>query len=270
MGTAPIFEQAQLMRKEFQEQQETTSQQQPITLTQKITLTNVSFSFKEKSTLDAISCEIPANAITAIVGASGAGKSTLADLLLGLLIPTQGQITIDNKELSYENMQAWREQISYVPQDAYFFSDTIRKNLYWVAPHATDEMVWQILTLTAAKDFINNLPYGLDTVMGERGVNFSGGEKQRLALARALLRQPKVLLLDEATSALDTKNEEFIYQLLKNLQGKITIIVIAHRYTTIRDADHVLVLQEGKLVESGNPQQLLSTPTSAFSDLFSK
>ncbi|HEY6802557.1 MAG TPA: ABC transporter ATP-binding protein [Pyrinomonadaceae bacterium] len=227
---------------------------------QHVRFENVSFAYlrrTEKPALESINLEIGAGLTTAIVGSSGAGKSTLADLLIGLLSPTTGNILIDGKALGAERLNAWRQQISYVPQETFLFHDTVRANLTWARPGATDAELIEALRLSAAYDFVTVLPQGLDTVLGERGVLVSGGERQRLSLARALLRQPGILVLDEATSSLDSENELRIQQAIESLHQKMTIVVITHRLSTIRHADQIHVLENGRVVESGSWDHLL-------------
>jgi ATP-binding cassette subfamily C protein len=201
--------------------------------------------------LTAISARIPARQVTALVGPSGAGKSTLADLLLGLTAPSEGTLFLDGAPLEGALRRAWRRQVGYVPQDGFLFHDTIRANLVMVAPAADDDAVWQALEQAAAADFVRNLPQGLATVVGDRGARLSGGERQRLALARALLVKPSLLILDEATSALDVGNERQILDALDRLRGQLTMVVVAHRRSTVQGADHVLVLHGGRLVVAG-------------------
>jgi ATP-binding cassette subfamily C protein len=145
-----------------------------------------------------------------------------------------------------------------VPQETFLFHDTVRANLLWTRPQASDEELWQILRLAAADQFVAELPDSLDTVVGDRGVRLSGGERQRLALARALLRHPSLLLLDEATSALDNENERRIQQALDELHGELSIVVIAHRLSTIRHADQIVVIDNGRVVESGSWDELVA------------
>lgn len=166
-------------------------------------------------------------------------------------------------------MYSWRELISYVPQDTYLFNESIKDNLLWAAPKATDEDIHEALKLAALYDFVVKLPNDINTVIGDRGVYLSGGQKQRLAIARALLRKPKVLLLDEATSALDIQNEELIYETLKKLKGQITIIIITHRLSTLRATDNIIVMSNGEIIEQGSYQNLSSTSDSQFNKVFS-
>jgi len=202
--------------------------------------------------LSGLCAEIPACRVTALVGASGAGKSTLADLLLGLTAPTAGRILVDGVALEGPLRRDWRRRVGYVPQDGFLFHDTIRANLLAVAPAAGDHALWHALEQAAAAGFVGALPRGLDTVVGDRGTRLSGGERQRLALARALLVAPSLLILDEATSALDASSERQILDALDRLRGTLTLVVIAHRRSTVENADHVLVLDHGRLVAAGS------------------
>ena len=201
--------------------------------------------------LSGIEAEIPARKMTALIGPSGSGKSTLADLLLGLTTPTEGTIRVDGVSLGGGGRREWRRRVGYVPQDGFLFHDTIRANLLAAAPGAGEAALWRVLDQAAAAGFVDRLPRGLDTVVGDRGSRLSGGERQRLALARALLAEPAFLILDEATSAVDTANERRILEAIDHLRGRLTVLVIAHREATVRSADHVLVLDHGRLVAAG-------------------
>jgi ATP-binding cassette subfamily C protein len=193
---------------------------------------------------------------TAIVGPSGAGKSTLTDLLMGLLTPTQGEIFVDGAPLTADLVQSWRERIGYVAQETFLFHDTIRANLLWARPDADEPEIRRALELAAADRFVAGQPQGLDTVVGDRGVLVSGGERQRLSLARALLRRPALLVLDEAASSLDSENELRIQHAIEQLHQELTIVVITHRLSTIRRADMIYVVEGGTVVESGSWDEL--------------
>jgi len=191
-----------------------------------------------------ISITFPANKTTAISGPSGSGKSTLADILMGLLLPDSGKIYVDDTQLTPELLSSWREHIAYVPQNVPLFDGSIRANLQWISDeNFSDEQLWAALDAASAGEFVRRMPEQLDTLAGERGVRLSGGELQRIALARALLKKPALLILDEATSALDQQNERRILDALANLQGHMTIIIIAHRQSTIERADSVVSLK---------------------------
>jgi ATP-binding cassette subfamily C protein len=238
-----------------------------VALTRSIDLADVTFSYEASGTptvLDHIRLSLKTRETTAIVGPSGAGKSTIADLLMGLVTPTRGAVTIDGEPLTPDVLRSWRGQIGYVPQDTLIFHDTVVANLRWANPDATDDEVWQALASAAAEDFVRALPNGLQTVLGDRGVLISGGERQRLSLARALLRRPRVLILDEATSSLDSENERRIQDAIDRLHEQITIVVITHRLSTIRNADRIHVLDRGRVAESGTWRALLSTPDGRF------
>ncbi len=224
-----------------------------VSLSSSVRFAGVSFSYLGRDTpaVAGLNLEINAGQTTAIVGASGSGKSTVADLLLGLLSPASGRILVDGQPLTRDAMASWRSQISYVPQETFLYDDTVRANLLWARPEATDAEVWDALRLAAADTFVSGLPSGLDTIVGARGVLISGGERQRLAIARALLRRPRILVLDEATSSLDTENEQRIQQSIEAIHHRTTIVVITHRLSTIRHADVIHVMDGGKVVRSG-------------------
>ncbi|KNH20177.1 multidrug ABC transporter [Priestia megaterium] len=231
---------------------------------------DVFFRYKKDSdnyVLKDISLKIPGNQMTAIVGPSGAGKSTLIDILMGLNLPERGSVFVDNKPLKEEVILSLRQSISYVPQDPFLFNASVRDNLLMVKPEASENEIWKALEFAIADQFVKDLPQGIDTVIGDRGTKISGGERQRLVLARAILKQPSVLILDEATSALDTSNENKIKESIERLKGKMTIIVIAHRLSTIRSADQVIVLEKGEITQKGKFNQLAQQEESTFTKL---
>lgn len=210
--------------------------------------------------LHGVTLKLPARTTTALVGPSGAGKTTLADLIQGLLAPEQGCIAIDGMPLQGASRHAWRGTIAYVPQDAFMFPDTIGQNLRLFKPDASDEALWQALEQAGARAFVSALPLGLATQLGERGSTLSGGERQRLALARALLAQPQLLVLDEATSHLDTESEQKVQAALSALHGRMSILVIAHRLSTVRHADQIVVLEAGRVTQTGSWHELAQAP----------
>jgi len=227
--------------------------QPPLCLRHDLTLSSVSFTYpgREQPALSAINLRLPAKSTTAIIGASGAGKSTLADVLMGLLRPDTGSLSIDGRVLNDAERLHWRRSVAYVPQETILFNDSIRTNLLWAMPGACDDELWLALDKAAA-DFVRHLPHGLDTVVGDQGLRLSGGERQRIALARALLGRPALLILDEATSALDMENEERIRRAIVNLHGDLTVVAIGHRMATLQHADQVLVMEAGMIVEQGD------------------
>ena len=195
-----------------------------------------------------ISFSVPRGEITALTGHSGAGKSTTADLTLGLLTPQEGTVLADGLPLIESDLSWWRDRVAYVPQETVLIPGTLRDNLVWSARSGvTDAECWQALTQAAAT-FASELPDGLDTVLGDRGLRLSGGERQRVAIARALLRQPLLLVLDEATSSLDDQMESAVLDLLHDLVPAVTVLVIAHRHTTIDAAAHIVRFERGRVV----------------------
>jgi ATP-binding cassette subfamily C protein len=207
---------------------------------------------------------IPAGAIVAVVGASGAGKSTIADLAMGLIAPDKGAISIDGAALTDTISRRWREQVGYVAPDTFLFHDTVRANLKWARLDLSDAEIAEAIAIADAEQFINALPHGLDTIIGDRGLALSNGERQRIALARALLRRPRLLVLDEATNNLDSASENRVMDALKRLRHRITVLVIAHRIATIRSADLIYVIEDGRVVEYGDWDALSARPAGRF------
>jgi len=242
----PAFEDVRRMMKSCELARETQSGNdgEPPVLNQSISLQHISFQYQggNRKIIDNLSLSIAKNSTVALVGPSGSGKSTLADLIAGLLVPDFGEIYCDSTPIQDENRLAWRRGVAYITQEVFLFHDTVRANLDWVQPGVSDESLWTTLELVAAADFVRRLPNGLDTLIGDRGIRLSGGERQRLALARALLSKPQLLILDEATSALDDDNEQKIQHALQQLDGKLTIIIIAHRETTIQHVKQRIAL----------------------------
>ena len=265
----PSFEAALAMKKQFDEMKETvsTGSVNPLRIEREIRLSGVSFRYDKKSEIFAVrdvDLEIPARGMTAIVGPSGAGKSTLADLILGLITPEQGTVSVDGKPLTGDLLHRWRRSVGYVPQDTFLFHDTIRANLLCVLPDAKDADLWEALRLAAADVFVSRMPKGLDTVVGDRGVRLSGGERQRIAMARALLRSPSILLLDEATSSLDAQSERQIQEAVNGLLGDVTIVVIAHRSSTILKAERIVTLDKGRISKIDTGHATNSFPDNRF------
>ena len=222
---------------------------------------NLTFSHdpdQEKPTLSAVNIHAKPGQTIALVGPTGAGKSTIVNLLPRFYHYHEGSILIDGHELNQLDKASLRENIGYVTQEAYLFNGTVRENLLLARRDATEEEMWQALQHACCDDFIRKLSEKLDTNVGERGVKLSGGEKQRLSIARALLKDPPILLLDEATASVDNETEHLIQQALDQLMQNRTVFVIAHRLSTIRGADQIYVLNQGQIVEQGAHQDLLS------------
>ncbi len=224
----------------------------------KISFKNVSFSYPGGGpVLSDISFESIPGKVTAIVGSSGAGKSTIAALIATLISPDKGMITIDGIDLSKVSLDSYRSQLGMVLQDDFLFEGTIRENILFSRPQATDLELGKAVELAYVNEFSDRFENGLETVIGERGVKLSGGQKQRISIARALLANPKILILDEATSDLDIKSEQMIQKSLATLTSGRTSFIIAHRLTTIQKADQILVIDSGAIVEHGNHQELM-------------
>lgn len=227
-------------------------------ITHSIALRDVNFRYGEKVVLQDIGLEIPVGARVALVGPSGAGKTTLTDLICGFYQPTEGRVEVDGAALQTLDMRSYRRLIGIVPQDGMLAHATVRENITYGSEGPPDEVrIWQALEMAQARAFVEELPEGLGTVVGERGQRFSGGQRQRLALARALYRQPQLLILDEATSALDSESESRIHEALAALPRSYTLILIAHRLSTVRHADWIYVLDAGRIVEEGTHESLL-------------
>jgi subfamily B ATP-binding cassette protein MsbA len=219
---------------------------------------NVSFSYeKSKEVLTDITFSAPAGSVTALVGSSGSGKSTIAGLAATFLNPVSGKVTLDGVDLATVNLSSYRKHLGVVLQDDFLYEGTIRENILFPRPDATEEQLLAAVNGAYVNQFTDKFELGLETVIGERGVKLSGGQRQRISIARALLANPKVIILDEATSNLDTESESFIQKSLQELMKDRTTFVIAHRLSTIQKADQILVIEEGKIVESGKHDALI-------------
>jgi subfamily B ATP-binding cassette protein MsbA len=205
-----------------------------------------------------VSFTVPAGRVVALVGPSGAGKSTLVDLLPRLRDPTSGRIRLDGVPLTELDRSSVRGLMGVVSQDTVLFHDTVHANIAYGSAGATREQVEEAARAANAHEFLIQLPHGYDTVLGERGSRLSGGQRQRVAIARALLRNAPILILDEATSALDTQSERLVQEAIERLKANRTVLVIAHRLATVRDADEILVLDEGRIVQRGSHAGLLT------------
>lgn len=210
--------------------------------------------------LSGIDLALPAGSLTVLSGVSGAGKSTLLDLIGGLIVPAAGRILVDGVELTADLAPAWRRSVGYMAQEAFLFHDSIRANLAWADPAASDERMLDVLQQAGLTELLRDLPRGLDTVVGDRGTSLSGGERQRLALARTLLRAPRLILLDEPASALDARNEERLLDTIAGLRGRTTIVLVTHRPAAIAGADRYLTLVEGKLVTASPSRSESKSP----------
>jgi len=219
---------------------------------------NVGFAYQDQSTLQDVTIEACPGQTVALVGPTGAGKTTILSLLARFYETSSGRITLDDLDLSTLSKASLRDRMAYVTQEAFLFNGTVRENLQLAHRHASDETMWAALEAAHAAPFVRELPQGLDTNVGERGVKLSGGEKQRLSIARALLKNAPILLLDEATASVDSETERLIQQALDHLMKNRTSFVIAHRLSTIQNADRIYVLDGGRVVEQGAHADLLA------------
>ncbi|MCE5223122.1 ABC transporter ATP-binding protein/permease [bacterium] len=228
----------------------------------KLQFQDVSFSFDDGSNvsvLSNVSFSIEPGEVVALMGATGSGKTTLVSLIPRLYDIQKGKIELDGVDVRQYDLTILRQSISLVTQDSILFSGTIRENIRWGLPEATDEEVEWACKMAQASDFINHFPDGFDTIIGQKGINLSGGQRQRLCIARALVRKPSLLILDDSLSAMDTGTEARIWQALKSLQPRMTILMIAQRISTIKEADKILLLDEGTIVSQGTHENLIQS-----------
>lgn len=234
-----------------------------------IELKNVYFNYQEdRGILKNINIKIKSGSMVGIMGPSGSGKTTLVDILLGLIKPNRGVVTVGGVNLEEIGINNWRKGISYVAQDMFLANDTIANNIKFYDQNITDKQVADAAKMANIFDFIEGLKDKMDTMVGERGLELSGGQRQRIVLARALARRPKVLILDEATNALDKDSERSIWNTIQSLRGRVTIIVVAHQPSSVEGVDELLVIQDGEIIESGQPQKLLAKANSYFARIY--
>lgn len=255
----PSFEQIVAQRREAASRREPSGGKPFPGLTREVALEGVSFAPEgAERTLAEATIRVPRGEMVAMVGESGAGKTTAVDLLAGLLRPSAGRVSVDGVSLAEYDSRSYRARVGYVTQDDMLFDMTVRENLLWAKPDATEDELTAAARKAAAHDFIMALPQGYGTRVGDRGVRLSGGQVQRVALARAILRRPDLLVLDEATSALDGESERLVHEALARLRGECAVVLIAHRLATVRDADRIYVLKAGRVVEEGRYDELIA------------
>jgi ABC-type multidrug transport system fused ATPase/permease subunit len=236
-----------------------------------ISLANVFFQYpdnRSRMVIRGVSLNIPSMSTVAIVGKSGSGKTTLAKLLVRFYDPTNGSISIDGQDIKSATQISLRENIGYVLQDSSLFNDTALNNIRFSRPNAKLSDVVRAAKLANADDFISKLPKGYKTIVGERGVKLSGGEQQRINIARAILKNPPILILDEATSSLDSESELLIQRALDNLLQNKTTIIIAHRLSTVMKSDLIVVMDKGKIVETGTHSDLVDNKNGIYKRLY--
>ena len=269
-GFMPAYEQIQSLQEDARKLKEPKGYIQYDGLKEGICFKNVSFRYEEdRVALECINLEFQKGKMFAIVGASGAGKTTVVDLLLGLYQQDSGSILVNGYELEQFDLDSFRSQVGYVPQEPQLFNTSVRENLLWSSPESDESDMWKACKLANADQFVRNMPKGLDTIVGDKGIRLSGGQRQRLALARAIIRKPDLLILDEATSSLDTESEKLIQASVESLTNNknMVIIVIAHRFSTIRTADWIYLLENGHVAEEGTYSKLLESEESKLSQL---
>tara|TARA_B100000989_G_scaffold293307_1_gene270496 strand:+ start:1344 stop:3131 length:1788 start_codon:yes stop_codon:yes gene_type:complete len=236
----------------------------------KIVLEGISFTFPKtkKKILDRMNIEIQKNSSIGLVGSTGSGKTTFVDLLLGLIKQDEGKITVDGVELNDSNIASWQKKIGYVPQEIFLYDDSIKKNIAFGIPDESvdSSKLEKAINNSQLDQFIESLPNGSNTIVGERGVKLSGGQRQRIGIARALYNDPEILFMDEATSSLDGKTEDIIMESINHLSSQLTLFLVAHRVTTLRECDQIYFLENGKIIESGSYTYLLENSKS-FKDL---
>jgi ABC-type multidrug transport system fused ATPase/permease subunit len=233
---------------------------QPLPLRHNLVLEEVSYQYPGASSnsVERVSLTIKRGAVVGFIGGSGAGKTTLVDLILGLLFPTGGSVKVDGIDIQ-TNLRGWQDQIGYVPQSIYLTDDSLRRNVaFGIAEDQIDDsMVLQATRAAQLEDYVNGLPDGMDTVVGERGVRLSGGQRQRIGIARALYHEPAVLVLDEATSALDSDTEQNVMDSVDRLRGELTLLIVAHRVSTLRNCDLVVELSGGRTTRTGSYRDIV-------------
>jgi len=218
---------------------------------------NMTFAYDDNTILQDINLKVPAGSVLAIVGRVGSGKTTLARLIPRMIEAQEGEVLIDGKPVADYTLSSLRAQIGFVPQDTFLFSDTVRENVAFGMKEVSDEAVDRATGTSQLQKDLNDFPDGLETLMGERGVTLSGGQKQRTALARAVIRHPKILILDDAMASVDTHTEDEILKRLRGVMAERTTVLIAHRISTVKDANHIIVLDGGRIAEQGTHDELV-------------
>jgi len=248
---------------------ETDEGKSPFNFEKTLQFKDVKFSYDGgKEVLRGLNFSVTRGESIGLVGPSGVGKTTVVDLVLRLFKPTEGEILVDSKNISEIKLSDWRNHIGYISQDIFLLNDTISNNIRFYDRGLSESAIAEAAKLAEISDFVKAQPKGMDTMVGERGTMLSVGQRQRIAIARVLARDPKILILDEATSALDNETEKEIQKVIEKLKGRVTTIMIAHRLSTVMQADKLLVLDDGKVKEEGSPEDLLKDDSSYFAKLY--
>jgi ABC-type multidrug transport system fused ATPase/permease subunit len=257
-----IYEDLELLEKQYKEhRKKIQSSNERLDLEKEITIHNLSYKYPDTDeyAVQGVSLTIPKGSVIAFVGASGAGKTTLVDLILGLLEPTEGSILIDGRD-TVDNIRGWMKNIGYIQQSNYLFDERIFRNIAFGIPddEVDEQKLEAAIKASQLEELIDKLPIGLRTRVGERGVRLSGGQRQRVTIARAIYNNPQILIMDEATSALDNITEKYVIEAIERLRGDRTIIMIAHRLTTVQNCDMIYMMKDGKIINQGTYDELLT------------
>ncbi|MFH1178147.1 MAG: ABC transporter ATP-binding protein [bacterium] len=265
-GLVPYAQNIEKFKRNLDLHRESSSGNAPFVFNKELTFNNVSFSYDEdkKLILDGVNFSMGSGEMVGLIGPSGAGKTSVADLVLRLFKPNTGEISLDGVPSMDISLEEWRTHIGYVSQDVFLLNSTIEDNIRFYNKKLTTEDIENAAKQANIYNFISELPEGFKTITGDRGVMLSGGQRQRIALARALAGKPSLLILDEATSALDHESEKLIHESIHTLRGKVTVFIIAHRPSTVAEADIILVLNHCHIVERGTPEELLQNQESYF------
>lgn len=264
----PFARQVISFQREIEKYKEKDRGQRGFSFKNKLEFSGATFAYNNTPVLDTVDFSVARGKMVGIIGPSGAGKTTIVDLMLRLFEPQKGAILLDGVDIRDIRLSEWRANIGYVSQDMFLKNDTVAANIRFYDGGLDDKRILEAAKMAYAYDFIQKLPKGFDTVVGERGVMLSAGQRQRIVLARILARKPKILILDEATSALDNESEDMIQKAIEKLRGEMTIIVIAHRLSTITNCDRILVLEDGRIKEQGKPRELLQDRETYFHKVY--
>ncbi|MEK7585323.1 MAG: ABC transporter ATP-binding protein [Patescibacteria group bacterium] len=269
-GILPFVHKTHDYKNETSTKQESDEGTLPFKFETELTIKNLTFHYQSKAeaALDKINAALKRGEITGLIGPSGTGKTTLVDIILRLFEAEQGEIRLDGVLIKEIKLDDWRRRIGYVSQDVFLINDTIAANIRFYEDSLTQAQIEAAAHSAQVHQFIKNLPEGYETVVGERGLLLSAGQRQRIAIARVLAREPELLILDEATSSLDNESEAEIQKVINSLRGKLTVLIIAHRLSTVRLVDRLIVLQHGRVTEEGSPEKLLQNNDSYFSKVY--